>query len=100
MVLGLILSILASACFGVSIAVQKYSLSSMRDFSVKKIAKDKKWVLAFLIGIAGILVYLVALNFEPISTVQPLTSLSIVIPIIAGVVWFKEKLEVKKWAFL
>ena len=100
MVLGLSLSILAAACFGISIAIQKYSLSSMKNFSFKQMVEDKKWILAFLIGIVGIIIYLAALNLEEISTVQPLTSLSIVIPIIAGVAFFKERLEVKKWLFL
>jgi len=100
MVLGIALSIVASICFGVSVAIQKYSLSEMKNFSIKQMIKNKKWISAFLVGIVGVIIYLVALNLEPISTVQPLTSLSFIIPIIAGIAFFKEKLEVKKWAFL
>ena len=100
MVLGIVLSVIAAVCFGISVAIQKYSLVDMKDFSIKKMAKNKKWGFAFLVGIVGIVIYLAALNLEQISTVQPITSLSLVIPIIAGIIWFKEKLEVKKWLFL
>ncbi len=100
MVLGIVLSIVASVLFGISVAIQKYSLSEMKDFSIKQMAKKTKWIFALVIGIIGVVAYLVALNLEPISTVQPLTSLSFIIPTIAGILFFKEKLEVKKWAFL
>ena len=100
MLLGIILSIVSSICFGLSVIIQKYSLGEMKNFSIKKMIKNKKWISAFMIGIIGVVIYLAALNLEQISTVQPLTSLSFIIPIIAGIIWFKEKLEVKKWAFL
>ena len=100
MIFGLLLAVLASLCFGISVAIQKYSLNEIKNFSLKQMIKSKKWVSALGIGIVGVVIYLVALNLEPISTVQPLTSLSFIIPIIAGIAFFKEKLEVKKWAFL
>ena len=100
MSLGIVLAIIASVCFGISVALQKYGLKSLKKFSFKGMATNKRWMLSIVIGIVGILLYLVALNLADLSVVQPLTSLTIIIPVIAGVTFFKEKIGGVKWALL
>ena len=100
MILGIVLAIVASVCFGISVALQKYGLKSMKTFSFAGMVKNKRWILALLIGIVGILLYLAALNLADLSVVQPLASLTIIIPVIAGVLFFKEKIGGIKWALL
>ncbi len=99
-IFGLILAIGASVLFGIAIAIQKYSVSSLKKFSFAKMAKNKIWISSLLITVVGLLMYLASLSYTPISTIQPLTSISIIIPIIAGVVVFKEKVGGLKWALL
>lgn len=100
MVLGIILSGVAAILFGISIAIQKYSLNTTEKFSLKIILRNTKWMGAVAVGFVGVLTYVVALNLENISTVQPIASANIIITILAGFLFFKEKLEVKKWLFL
>ena len=100
MILGIVLALVASVCFGISVALQKYGLKSMKKFSFAAMVKNKRWIFALVIGIVGILLYLVALNLADLSLVQPLTSLTIIIPVIAGVAFFKEKIGGIKWALL
>ena len=100
MSLGIVLAIIASVCFGISVAMQKYGLKSLKKFSFASMAKNKRWIAALAIGIVGILLYLVALTLAALSIVQPLTSLTIIIPVIAGVIFFKEKIGGIKWALL
>jgi len=96
MVVGIVLAVASAVLFGVSVAVMKYSFEKSKKFSLKEML-NLKWISSFVIGIIGVFMYMAALNMEPLSTVQPISSLTIIIPIIAGVVWFKEKLEVRKW---
>ena len=97
---GIILSIIAALAFGVSIALQKYSMKSVGRFSFKRIARNRVWLAALAIGIIGILMYLAALNMADLSTVQPVTSLTLAVPVLAGVFFFKEKLGGFEWALL
>ena len=100
MFLGIILSVAASILFGISVAMQKYGMASMKKFSLKKMAKNGKWVLSIAIGIAGIILYLASLNMADLSLVQPISSLTFVIPVISGILFFKEKLRGVQWALL
>jgi drug/metabolite transporter (DMT)-like permease len=88
----IIIPLLVAICFGISAAYQKYSMKDSERFSFRELLKNKKWLLAMGIGAIGILLYLFALTFITITAVQPMLALSIIIPIIAGVVFFSEKI--------
>jgi len=98
--IGVFLAIAAAILFGISIAIQKYSLNMTEKFSLKQILRNSKWIGSVFIGFVGVLTYMGALNLENISTVQPIASANIIIAVLAGFVFFKDKLEVKKWLFL
>src|SRR3989338_4973586 len=100
MSLGIFLAVVAATLFGISVSLQKYGLKSLKKFSLKGMATNKKWIVSMVIGVVGILLYLVALNLADISVVQPLTALTLVIPVIAGVAFFKEKIGGMEWALL
>jgi len=95
--LGVLLSFIVAICYGISATMQKYAISSMKKFSFRKLFKNKKWLVSLLIGVIGTLAYLLAMRIAPLSTVQVFLSLSIVIPILAGFLFFKEKLRVREW---
>ncbi len=84
--LGIILSVLAAICFGLSTTMQKQFLRGIRSFSFSRLTKSPVWVSSLLVGFVGIIFYLAALTSAPISIVQPTLSLSIAIPVLAG--WF------------
>lgn len=95
--LGVILSLIVAICYGVSATMQKYAISSIKKFSFKLLFKNRQWLASLLVGAIGTVVYLFAMKITPLSTVQVFLSLSVVIPILASFLLFKEKLKVMKW---
>lgn len=100
MALGILLSVVASILFGLSIVLQKYGLRTIKKFTLKNFLFKKIWVPGILVGIAGIVVYLLALSVADLSTVQPVTALTLVIPVVAGVFLFKERVGRFEWMLL
>lgn len=100
MSLGIALSIISAALFGASIAMQKYGMGSMKKFSFSGMIKNKVWLAALGIGVIGLIFYLAALSLADLSTVQPMTALTLVVPVISGVFFFKEKVGRLEWVLL
>ena len=95
--LGIFLSLLTATLFGVSVALFKYSMGAIKKFTVKGLVNNRKWLLALVVGLVGVITYIMAMIVEPLSTVQPILSFSMLIPILVGAALFKEKLEVWRW---
>lgn len=98
--LGAILALVAAILYGTSTALQKYAISKMtakKKFSFRRMLTNKKWVSYTVIGLIGGAFYLLAMRYAPLSVVQVFLALSIVIPIIAGFMFFREKLRVREW---
>jgi drug/metabolite transporter (DMT)-like permease len=92
---GVLLSVLAALFFGISTAIQKYRIKEMKRFSLKRLVMDWTWRLSLLVGLFGIMTYIAALGYESISLVQPLVSVSILIPVFAGKMFFGEEIGAK-----
>lgn len=88
------LAAIAALLFGVSAAIQKYSLSAMKKFSMAMLLKSRIWLLSLAIGELGLLFYITALRIGSLAIVQSLLSLSIITPVLGGLALFKEKLKV------
>ncbi|MFQ5647943.1 MAG: hypothetical protein ACE5FW_01790 [Candidatus Aenigmatarchaeota archaeon] len=95
--LGIALALLASVLFGISVAIFKYSMGALKTFTIQGMVKNKRWLLALAVGLAGVVVYVMAMIVAPLSTVQPILSFSMLIPVLVGAALFKEKLEVWRW---
>ena len=95
--LGVLLSLIVAICYGISATIQKYAISSMKKFSFKLLFKNRKWLVSLLVGTIGTLLYLFAVKIAPLSTVQVFLAISIIVPILAGFLFFKEKLKVREW---
>jgi drug/metabolite transporter (DMT)-like permease len=93
--LGAILSVAAALLIGISTVLQKHSMRGMRGFSLRVLAGDRNWRLSVLVGFCGVIFYLAALGFEAISFVQPMLALSIVVPLVAGWLFFGERIGTK-----
>ena len=89
----ILISLTFAILFGASSAIQKYSLDSMKKFSVKKMVENWKWLASLVIGGLGILVYLFALKNFPLFIVQPFVAIAMLVPIACGVLYFNEKLN-------
>ena len=87
----ILISIFVALCYGISASIQKYSLGKIKTFSARKLARNKKWVFSLALGGFGALVYIYALRFVELSTIQPILALSIVFPVLSGILFFKEK---------
>jgi drug/metabolite transporter (DMT)-like permease len=93
--LGLFFSVIAALCFGFSTVMQKYSFREMQKFSFRNLVRNRLWLLAIMIGVFGILFYLAALRYEAISLVQPMLSVSIIIPVLVGWLFFRERIRTR-----
>lgn len=89
----ILISIIVAVCYGISATIQKYSFAEMKKFSIRKMIKNKIWIVSLLIGGAGLLIYLLSLRFIQLSTIQPILALTIIIPIVSGVLIFREKIS-------
>ncbi len=95
--LGVILSLATALLFGASVAIFKHSMGKHKKFSIKDIARNRKWLAGLVIGLIGVVTYVFAMAMSPLTTVQPIISFSMVIPIMVGAFIFKEKMEGWRW---
>jgi len=95
--LGLLLAVVTSVVFGISVSLQKYSLTKMKLFTVKGMITHRIWMIALAIGLFGVGLYVLAMSFAPLSTVQPMLGVSMVIPMVVGVAFFHERQGVIRW---
>ncbi len=84
--LGVALSVAAALCFGLSTTLQKHCLRRVSRFSFGEVVRNRVWMISILIGLIGIMFYLTALKYAPISVVQPTLAISIAMPVLVG--WF------------
>ncbi len=97
MELGILLSIISAICFGVSTAMQKYSLDKLYRFSIKGMLKSGNWLFSIAIGAVGIAMYVLSMKSVSVSTVQSVLTISILIPIFYGAFHLKERVGVIRW---
>jgi len=95
--LGLILAFITAICFGLSTAIQKYALGELKKFSIKGMLKNKIWLSSLIVSAIGIATYLVAMRMIELSLVQSVISFALIVPMIIGLAFFKEKLVIYEW---
>jgi len=96
-ILGLVMTFVTAICFGLSTAIQKYALGKMKKFSIKGMLKNRRWLSSLIVAAVGIASYLFAMKIADLSIVQSVISLALIIPMIIGFVFFKERLVVYEW---
>jgi len=97
MMVEIILSLVAATCYGIAASIQKYSMKTMKKFSVRKLIKNKNWLLSILVTFIGVVAQLFALKNLPLSTFQPFFGITLMIPVVVGALVFREKLKVIEW---
>lgn len=95
--IGVILAFVTAICFGLSTAIQKYALNKMPKFSIKNMLKDRGWLSSLIVSGVGVATYLITMRLIELSLVQSIVSLAIIVPMIIGLIFFKERLVVFEW---
>jgi len=98
--LGILLALLSAIFFGVAVAIQKYAFQDLKKFSLSGMATNGRWILSMVIGLSGLVIYVIALSIDDLSTVQPVASIYLLIPIFTGAFIFKEHIGGKKWSLI
>ncbi len=96
-ILGIVLSVAAAVLFGAAVIIQKYSMKGMKKFSIAALIFNRIWMLSIAVSGAGFLCYLLAISYVSVSSVQPIISLSTVVPVVGGAFLFRETMGVKSW---
>jgi drug/metabolite transporter (DMT)-like permease len=94
---GILLSTAAAILFGVSTVLQKQAMGRMKKFSLRALLHNRGWIGSLAVGGLGLLFYLEAVSFFDITMIQPMVTASVIIPIIAGGIMFRERLGARKW---
>lgn len=92
-----IFAVIAAILFGLSTAMQKYSMKEIGKFSIRNLIKNKIWIYSLLVtAVAGVL-YIVSLRKIELGMSQIIFSSSFLVPVLIGAYVFKEKMGVKRW---
>ncbi|MGH3752635.1 MAG: DMT family transporter [Pseudonocardiaceae bacterium] len=85
MTIAVLLSLLAAACFGTASALQHHGANRVRRRFVlhpgllADVARQPLWLLGFVAEVAAVTLHMMAVNFGPLSVVQPLLTLGLVV---------------------
>ena len=85
MTLAVLLALLAAACFGTASALQHHGANRVRrrfplhPKLLADVARQPLWLLGIVAEVAAVTLHMVAVNFGPLSVVQPLLTLGLVV---------------------
>ncbi|MGH3902432.1 MAG: DMT family transporter [Pseudonocardiaceae bacterium] len=85
MTLAVVLSLLAAACFGTASALQHHGANRVRrrfplhPKLLADVARQPLWLVGIVAEVAAVTLHMVAVNFGPLSVVQPLLTLGLVV---------------------
>jgi drug/metabolite transporter (DMT)-like permease len=83
--LAILLSLLAAVCFGIASALQHHGANRVRrrfplhPKLLADVARQPLWLLGIVAEVAAVTLHMLAVNFGPLSVVQPLLTLGLVV---------------------
>ena len=89
--IGIVLEIISAVVSGIGIFLQKLGLEKVKSW--KDILKSYKWILGYSLFIPSLILYMIALKYERLSIIQPLSNLSIIVLVILEIMVLKEKIK-------
>lgn len=95
--IGLAFAFIASIFFGLSTVMQKHVLRKMKKFSVFGMLRSAVWLVSIGVGAIGMLLYVLAVGMQNITSVQSIITLSLIIPVVSGALLFRERIGAEKW---
>ncbi|MGH3785638.1 MAG: DMT family transporter [Pseudonocardiaceae bacterium] len=85
MTLAVVLSLLAAVCFGIASMLQHHGANQVRrrfplhPQLLVDVARQRWWLLGIVAEVIAVALHMVAVNFGPLSVVQPLLALGLVV---------------------
>ncbi len=104
-ILGILLAIIATACFNYAPILQKEAVDQMETISISKnlgsslkaMFTNRRWLLGGVVAVAGGIPYTIAMMLIGISVLQPLMSVGFVVLVYFGVKRLGEQLGPKEY---
>ncbi len=101
-VFGIIFSVFAGICFNLVPVMQKEALSNMKHevsfsnmkYSLKTMFRDRKWVFGLIVGLLGVIPFIIAMSWVGISVVQPVMNIGMIVLVIFSEKKLDEKLNI------
>ena len=101
-IMGIIFSVLAGICFNLAPAMQKAALSNWKHdvsfsnmkHSVRTMFTDRKWVFGLIVGIFGVIPFIIAMSLVGISVVQPVMTIGMIFLVLYSEKKLGEKLNI------
>ena len=89
--LGILLEIGSAVLTAIGIFFQRIGLKKVKKW--RDVLKSHKWILGYSLFIPALLLYLLALNFERLSIIQPVGNISIIILFLLEAIFIKERVK-------
>ncbi len=103
MIASILFAIMGTSAINLGFLLQKsvaylitFNLESPLE-SIKSVLKQKRWLLGFLLTVAGWFLFLIAYNGAPVSIIAPLNNVGILVLVGVATFWLKEKLTLFEW---
>ncbi len=103
-IFGILFAVLAGICFNLVPVIHKEALSNMKHevsfsnmkYSLRTMFTDRKWVIGLIVGLIGVIPFIIAMSWVGISVVQPVMNIGMIVLVIFGEKKLGEKLNI--WA--
>lgn len=103
-VLGIIIAIISTFCFNLGIVLQKKGLKESSEIKIeegiinllktfKEFSKNKYWLTGTILGLIGLIPYVIAMGLVGILVVQPVSTIGLIIFVISAIKILKEKIS-------
>jgi drug/metabolite transporter (DMT)-like permease len=89
--IGIILIIFSAIVTAIGIFLQKIGLKKVKKW--KDVIKSYKWMLGYSLFIPGFIFYILALKYERLSIIQPISNFSIIVLVILETIFLNEKIK-------
>lgn len=102
--LGIIIAIISTFCFNFGMVLQKRGLKESSEIKIEKglgnllktfkeFSKNKYWLAGTLLGLIGLIPYVIAMGMVGILVVQPVSTIGLIIFVISAIRILKEKVS-------
>lgn len=98
--IGILLSLISTLMFNYSPILEKQALNTMDEVtlskmgnSIKKMMKNRLWLIGFIIGYAGAIPYVIAVYYVGIVVVQPLINFGFILLVFMAKKYLNENLD-------
>ncbi|MFX1402376.1 MAG: DMT family transporter [Promethearchaeota archaeon] len=103
-ILGIIIAMISTFCFNFGMVLQKKGLKESSEIKIEKgignllktfkeFSKNKYWLTGTLLGLFGLIPYVIAMGMVGILVVQPVSTVGLIIFVISAIRILKEKIS-------